>query len=386
MLVLPGAVDMHVHMRGGSQRAKEDWRTGSESALAGGVTVVVDQPNTIPPLADAARFADRVTEARAQSRCNFAINGGVLPGTDMPGLWKAGAMAFGELFCATSSYAEALSPGVLVRALEQAARIAALATIHAETILEGRDCDLASHHALRSPGGEARAVGAVRAKNSAGCRLHFCHLSTGAAIDAAGDSTVEVTPHHLILSMEEFDGPDPRGKVNPPLRAASDRDTLWARWDRVDVLASDHAPHTAAEKSVDFSEAPSGMPGVETMVPLLLAACRARRIPLITLMEKSSWKPATILGIPRAGFAVGDRADFAVYPEQEERVRAENLHSRAGWTPFEGRPATFPELVVQGGLVAFRGGEYAYAAPRWFPGRGYIPPAQMENGADTARP
>lgn len=384
--VLPAAVDMHVHMRGGRQGAKEDWRTGSRSALAGGVTLVVDQPNTLPPLTTGALAADRVREALASSCCHFAVNGGVSPGADLRGLWRAGVMAFGEVFAAPSSFAEGLAPGDLERLLAKIGDLRGLATIHAEEANPGPDTSLPAHHALRSPAGEARAVAEVRRLNRNSARLHFCHMSTAASVDAAGGSSVEVAPHHLLLSLEMFDPEDPEGKVNPPLRPEAEVKRLWSRWDRIHAIASDHAPHTREEKALAFDLAPSGIPGVETMVPLLVARCRERKIPLQELTEKTSWGPSGILGIPRAGFAVGERADFALYPGKAGEVRADDLHSRAGWTPYEGMGAVFPEIVVMGGRVAYRFGDFPPASPRWFPGRGYIGTGQMKNGADTARP
>ncbi|MEN6394968.1 MAG: dihydroorotase [Methanoregula sp.] len=368
--VLPAAVDVHVHMRGGSQSAKEDWSTGSMSALAGGVTVVVDQPNTIPPLTTPEAFLARVREAQAHSFCSFAINSAVTPDTPLETMWAAGAMAFGETFFAPSSYGEALGIAELSRALDRIQAIGGLATIHAEGVSPGEDIDLATHDALRSKEQEREAVLAVQACNTGGCRLHFCHMSTAGAIDAA-KGTVEVTPHHLFLSREKTGAADSRFKVNPPVRSEKERKNLWERWDRIDMIASDHAPHTKAEKMQPFATAPSGVPGVETMVPLLMAAVLDRRITLPDLIQKTSTAPATLIGIPPAGFAPGDRADFALYPHNAVTIEPELLHSRCGWTPFEGFRAVFPDTVIQGGAVAYDQGEFCHSEPVWFAGRGY---------------
>jgi len=386
MIVLPGAIDMHVHMRGRSQKEKEDWESGSRSALAGGVTLVVDQPNTVPPLTTPASFSERVREARESSLCHFAINAGVAPGTDPYPLWAAGAMAFGEIFTAASSYGSGLSPSELGVVLDSVRSIGGLCTVHAEEVGSGEDRDLRAHHAIRSPEGEARAVECVRQVNRAGCRLHFCHMSSALSIQKAGDSTVEVTPHHLFLALDDFSPEDPRGKVNPPIRPEVVRRELWSAWDRIDALASDHAPHTLHDKERPFPDAPAGIPGVETMIPLVLSACLRNKVSLSSLMEKTSYGPAGVLGIRAAGFSVGDRADFAVYPRVESQVRVDDLHSRAGWSPFEGMPAIFPEVVVMAGDVVYRSGAFEKGKPRWFTGRGYIPGVQTGNGADTARP
>jgi dihydroorotase len=370
LLVLPAAIDMHVHMRGGVQSAKEDWQSGSMSAIAGGVTVVVDQPNTVPPITTPASLHDRVCDAQKNSYCSFAVNSGVTPDTPLESMWQEGAMAFGETFFASSSYGDAISDAALRPALERIHALGALATIHAERIDEGEDTDLVFHNQVRSPDGELDAVKAVSRLNPGGCRLHFCHLSTKRSIDAAAGS-VEVTPHHLFLSLEDFDTADPFGKVNPPLRTEKERKQLWGRWERIDVIASDHAPHTREEKAQAFSTAPSGICGLETMVPLLLARVIDGKISLQSVIEKTSSKPAEILGLPRAGFSVGDRADFALYRKIPAPVMPEMLHSKCGWTPFEGHLALFPTTVIRGGKVVYQDGKFFKEEPIWFSGRGY---------------
>jgi len=369
LLVLPAAIDMHVHMRGGNQSAKEDWKSGSMSALAGGVTVVVDQPNTVPPITTSKHLSNRVCDAQTNSWCNFAINSSVTAQTHLEEMWRAGAMAFGETFFAPSSYGDAIGDAALSRAMERIHAVDGLLTIHAEEVSDNSDTGMISHDHSRSPEGELQAVKAVRRLNKAGCRLHFCHLSTKRSIDAAS-GTVEVTPHHLFLSLEDFEDNDPFGKVNPPLRTDRERKHLWGRWDRIDIIASDHAPHTREEKAQDFSGAPSGIPGVETLLPLLLARVIDGKIPLQSVIEKTSYKPAELLGIPRAGFSVGNRADFALYRKNPTPITTEMLHSKCGWTPFEGHFALFPTTVIMGGKVVYQDGEFFKADPHWFSGKG----------------
>jgi len=371
LLVLPAAIDMHVHMRGGTQSAKEDWKSGSMSALAGGVTVVVDQPNTVPPVTTAKLLLDRVSDAQKNSWCNFAVNSSVTASTDPVEMWRAGAMAFGETFFAPSSYGDAIGEGALSRAMERIRAFDGLLTIHAEEVSGMPGTGMISHDRNRPPEGELHAVKAVRRLNKAGCRLHFCHLSTKRSIDSAEEDTVEVTPHHLLLSLEDFEDNDPWGKVNPPLRTEKERKHLWGRWDRIDIIASDHAPHTRLEKAQDFSGAPSGIPGVETLLPLLLARVIDGKIPLKSVIEKTSYTPAELLGIPRAGFTSGDRADFALFGRIPTPVTADMLHSKCGWTPFEGHFALFPITVVMGGRVVYQEGEFFRADTRWFSGKGF---------------
>src|SRR5208283_2240360 len=166
LFVLPAAVDVHVHMRGGSQSAKEDWKTGSASALAGGVTVVVDQPNTLPPLTTPDAYAARVREAKEHSLCSYAINSGVTPDTPLEEMWVKGAAAFGEIFYAPSSYAESVDIADISCALRRIRALGGLATIHAEGIVQGKDTGLAAHDTLRSARHETEAVRAVQEGNT----------------------------------------------------------------------------------------------------------------------------------------------------------------------------------------------------------------------------
>jgi len=374
LLVLPAGVDMHVHMRGGALEAhKEDWRAGSRAALAGGVTLVVDQPNTDPPLTTVEAFRARVKEAERDSLCHFGVNAGAVPGAPLSDLWRAGAMAFGEIFLSPSTGSRGVSPGGMRDLLKEIRVLGALATIHAEKALKTRADDLASYSVSRSPEGEVRAVEEVKAMALAGTRLHFCHLSTSDAVSASVPFTSEVTPHHLLLSQQDFRADDPKGKVNPPLRRDTLRERLFASWDRISVLASDHAPHTLEEKSGGFASAPAGMPGVETMIPLLIPKVLSGEITPGSLIAKTSVNPCSVLGIPAPGFSLGDRADFALYPGEVTTVQAERLHSRCGWTPFEGKEAVFPETVILGGGILFQAGDFTRGENRWFPGRGYIP-------------
>jgi dihydroorotase len=360
-------------MRGGRQSAKEDWGSGSRSALAGGVTVVVDQPNTVPPLTTPDRLRARVLEAKSGSLCHFAINSGVTHDTPLKAMWSAGAMAFGEAFFAPSSYGDAVTPQELARALGEISLLDAMATIHAEEIVPCADDNLISHDRARPAAGELRAVEAVRSCNTAGCRLHFCHMSTKSAVGAA-PGTVEVTPHHLFLSLEQPHVPAAFCKVNPPVRTEKERKGLWSVWKRIDVIASDHAPHTRSEKEQPFALAPSGIPGVETMVPLLMAEVLKRKISLQDVILKTSANPASLLGIPPAGFSPGDRGDFALYPESAATIDPDQLHSKCGWTPFEGLPAVFPRCVVLGGMVVYEDGEFSPGDPSWLAGKGFFPP------------
>ena len=156
-----------------------------------------------------------------------------------------------------------------------------------------------------------------------------------------------------------------------PIRDERERRKLWSQWNKIDVIASDHAPHTLMEKRTPFAHAPSGIPGVETMIPLLLAEVMNKKISLSDVIRKTSLAPATILGLPTAGFSPGNRADFALYPKVQTQIIGDNLHSKCGWTPYEGHRAVFPSRVILGGEQVYFDGEFTKGSPEWFPGGGY---------------
>jgi dihydroorotase len=383
-IVMPAAVEMHVHMRSGVQREKEDWESGSRSALAGGVTLVVDQPNTVPPLTTEEAIRERVADAQAHSMCHFAVNGGIDQGVDLTELWRSGVAAFGEIFTGPSSYGSAVPHEMLCGVFRELKELGARVTIHAEEVCLIQARNLEEHHHSRPPAGEERAIRAVRHDNRAEIPLHFCHMSTAGAVLAAGGASVEVTPHHLFLALENFDPMDTYGKVNPPIRPEHERRRLWELWDRIDVIASDHAPHTGYDKMASFENAPSGVPGVETMMPLLMAHVLNKRCSRVSVIEKTSYRPSTILDIPPAGFTPGCRADFALYPRHCTLIDPDMLHSRAGWTPFAGHEAAFPVFVIMGSDLVFEEGQFFPGHPRWYHGKGNH--EVMNDGAEKAQP
>ncbi|MBN2733431.1 MAG: dihydroorotase [Methanomicrobiaceae archaeon] len=376
-ICLPGAVDMHVHMRGGQKQShKETWESGSKSAVAGGVTTVVDQPNTIPSITNAETFTDRLNEAKKAAFCNFGINGGVQHDSRIDEMYRAGALAFGETFFAESSYGSAVDAQFLKESFLKISKINALATIHAETVLEGVDDSLFNHDILRSQQGEAEAVDLVLKTAPSDLKLHFCHLSSPLSIERIhkrSNTTFEVMPHHLFLSTEMFGEKDGKAKVNPPLRHERTRQQLWEKWNDIDVIASDHAPHTLSEKtSYEFHSVPSGLPGVETMMPLLMAMVIEKKISLNSLIQKTVYNPSRILGIESSGYIKGCKGDFALYPKKTAKIKADLLHSHAGWTPYEGMQGVFPDIVIIGGDIVYDKGEFYRGSGRWIKGKGYI--------------
>ena len=226
------------------------------------------------------------------------------------------------------------------------------------------------HHASRPPQGEAIAVekvAKVAVSTGVASHCHIAHLSCMEALVALGNwgCSAEVAPHHLFLDKRR-DDLGAMGKVNPPLRTHVDRAVLWdalASGD-IPIMASDHAPHTREEKEWPFQDAPSGIPGVETMVPMAMVEARSGRLSLERLVDATATRPAAFLGLERRALEVGLEAHIAVYhPKAEVTIRADKLHQHCGFTPYEGMKAIFPLLVIGPGGVLVDDGEFQLNRP-----------------------
>jgi dihydroorotase len=372
-LLLPGGVDAHVHFREPGAPHKETWRTGSRSAAAGGVTTVVDQPNTDPPTTTGAAYDQK--ELRADdSVVDYGINGGVTPDWDPETLFDRPVFALGEVFLADSTGDMGIDDTLFEDAVHRASEAGVAVTVHAEdaTLFDGDARDRAGEgtgrganadawSAYRTAEAEIAAVErAVEIGADAGARLHVAHTSTPEAVDVVADApgtvTCEVTPHHCLLSREDPGDLGTFGRMNPPLRSEKRRSALYDRVvrGRVDLVATDHAPHAREEKEARLLDAPSGVPGVETMVPLLLAETLDGPLTIERVRDLTAANPADAFGLDRKGrVAAGMDADLALYDLDRARpVRGTRLHSKCGWTPFEGRTAVFPEwTLVRGDRV-----------------------------------
>lgn len=361
MIIIPGAIDMHVHFREPGHTHKENWESGSISAAAGGVTTVVDQPNTYPPVNDAESYREKLNLAKRGSVVDFCLNGG--PG-DVESLLRVGASAIGEIFMYE------MSEERLAGILDAVERLGALATVHAEDgeIIKRYSEPLREirepyvHSRARPPIAEVSAID--RALSISRCRLHICHISTADGLDLVRGRrnrrvSCEVVPHHLFLSRRDYRRLGTFLKVNPPLRNPAECDALWdgLRRGDIDVIASDHAPHLPEEKRDDIWHAPPGIPGVETMLPLMLYAVKSNMITLDRVVDALSRRPASILGLRSKGeIAIGKDADLVIFdPKRQERIDVQRLHSRADWTPYEGKKAIFPVMTLVRGSVVFDG-------------------------------
>lgn len=352
-LVTPGFIDIHVHFRDLNESYKEDWFSGSSAAAAGGVTVVVDQPNTKPPVLNLRSFEQKRKEAKRKSIVDFGINGGVKGNLRELRKLEERVFAFGEVFLGPST--GELEIGY--RELEEAMKVVKKRKfcIHAEDgemirrFSHLRDERAESHSLSRPPECEIFAVKRVLEISQ---NVHFSHISTKGALDLISKSsaTCEVTPHHLLLSTSDYRRLGNFGIVNPPLRTDEDVRALRERIQEIDVLASDHAPHLPEEKE----EGASGLPGVETMVPLMMSLVRKGELSLNQLIKMGCENPARIFGIEGRGrIEEGFYADIVIFEKREREIRAENLHSKCGWTPYEGFSALHPKIVIRRGEVIF---------------------------------
>jgi len=361
--LLPGMVDMHVHLRQPGFGHKETWRTGTHSAAAGGVTTVVDQPNTDPPTVDGTAFDEKCGFAD-DAIVDFGLNGGVTGDWEPDSLFDRPLCALGEVFLADSTGEMGIDEALFVKALERAGDL--LVTVHAEdeSLFEpaARDrSDADAWSAYRRADAEIAATRrACRLAAERDRRIHVAHASTPESVDAAAraGSTCEVTPHHVLLSRRDLAELGTHGRMNPPLRRERHRRKLFERVadGTVDVVATDHAPHTREEKAADIWAAPSGVPGVETALPLLLAEARRGRLGVDRIRDLTARNPAAILGLPEKGtLTPGTHADLVLVDmSSTETVSATDLHTNCGWTPFEGHEAVFPEWTMCRGQIIYR--------------------------------
>ena len=356
LVVVPGLIDMHVHLREPGGEAKETIATGSRAAAKGGFTTVCAMPNT-NPVNDNIRVTERILAGAARtSLVNVLPVAAISKGSrgeelvDMAGLCAAGAVAFSD------DGRPVAGSRFMNRALEAAKALGALVIDHCE------DRDLsgdgvmhegAVSRRLRVRGIPASAEEVMVARDlilarELGTRIHIAHLSTAGgllALRAAKDqgvaATAEVTPHHLLLTDAALEGRDPDFKMNPPLRSPEHVEALAGavKSGLVDVIATDHAPHTAGEKSRGLDKAPFGIVGLETAVALLLDRLVHKKvIPLGRFVELLSSNPARILGLRDKGrIAVGADADLTILNLAKAGTIDKNaFESKGRSTPFDG--------------------------------------------------
>lgn len=370
LLVLPGLIDVHVHVREPGATAKEDWATATRAALAGGVTTILDMPNNPAPTTSAARVREKLALAAARACCDFGVYLGAT--ADNVGL----AADLSDLIAGVKVYLGSTTGSLLTDdwALLYAHLRATPADLPLVVHAEDEQCLRAfagaspdDHNRNRPPiCAELAVAHAIAAARAAGRGLHLAHASTAAEVLAVAEArrlvpgmSCEVCPHHLFLSAEDALRLGGQGKVNPPLRPAAEVAALWRALPLVDLVATDHAPHTPPEKARPYADAPAGFPGLETLLPLLLLAARDGRLTLPRLVELTAAAPARLFGLRGKGrLAPGQDADVLLLdPAPEHVLDPAHLHTKAKATPFAGwtLPGAVRALWRRGELVVENG-------------------------------
>jgi allantoinase len=372
MYVLPGAIDVHVHSRDPGFPEKEDFGTLTEAAAAGGVTTVIDMPNTVPAVDNEAVLEAKAALARSRSKVDFGL-WGLIRSTSNPDQLEAMAAAGAVGFKAYLGYAFSLSRkrvqysvdlddpdleappdyGTLARLAPVVARLGVPLAIHAEdpAVLNAFRRPILNYEDLleaRPAQAEAVAISAAAAiAKESGVRVHIAHLSSAMGLQAAEDAmragaslTLETCPQYLLLTEEDFGRRGNAMKMLPPIRTASDRDALVEGLNRgvITVVATDHAPHTDEEKSLHFEEALPGSPGVQTLYLSCLEL--AKKLGDVWLAPKwVSEAPAALVALQesKGALAAGFDADIVIVdPNGHTRVRPELMRSRQRHAALDG--------------------------------------------------
>ena len=375
-LVLPGAVDAHVHFRDPGMTTKEDFGTGTLAAAFGGVTTVFEMPNTNPPTVMAEDIENKRDIASGKAWVDFGLFAGVDSRHD-PTKMNAHAIGYKIFMGSSTGSLLVTKDSDIAGALAKISATGKVVSVHAEDdgyIIREPEKELRDHNRNRPPYAEVSAINRLT-KLHGNARINVCHVTSREAMAALQGTgfTKEATVHHMLLDDSMPLGG--LGKVNPPLRSKDDRMAMLDAFvkGKVDMLASDHAPHGHDEKAGDFDNAPSGVPGVETSVPIMMAMVKRGLVPLERLVSAACQRPAEIFGIRKGIIEVGRDADLMVVdPKNVTEIKTKHLHSKCGWTPYEGFEAIFPtavflrgmELVESNTLVGERKGRDVVVAGR----------------------
>jgi dihydroorotase len=364
--LLPGAIDVHVHFRDPGYPDKEDFATGTAAAAFGGVTTVFDMPNTIPPTGTGEILAGKHAIAAASAHVDFGLYG--LLGEDtiahVPELIDGGVIGFKLYMGNTFGNIPSPSTGAMLEAFEVVAQTGKRISLHAETatIMARREARMAAagrrdplaHLAARPALVAIEAVSrAALLAEWTGARIHILHISSADELRPLAeakrrgvDITGETCPHYLMLSSDDYARCGGVIRVNPPVREARHQEPLWRALadGTVDMIATDHAPHTPEEKTRnDIWSVDCGFPGVETQMPLMLTESAAGRFSICDYVRWSAFNPARIWGLyPRKGtIAPGADADIAVVDlARSWTIDDAKIQSRSKISPWHGRAVT----------------------------------------------
>ena len=373
--ILPGVIDSQVHFREPGNEHKEDLETGSRAAVMGGVTAVFEMPNTSPTTTSAEALEDKLSRAHHRMFCDFAFYmGGTRENAEqLSELERLPGCSGVKVFAGSST------GNLLVEDDDGLARIFAnisrRAAFHSEDEFRLRDRmdervegDPSSHPVWRDVEAAVKCTERLlRLAREAGSRVHILHISTAEEMPILARNkdiaTVEATPQHLTLAgPDAYDRLGTLAQMNPPLRGEENREGIWWGLEQgvVDVLGSDHAPHTLDEKAASYPASPSGMPGVQTLVPIMLNHVNAGRLTLERFVDLTAHGPGRIFALAGKGrIAVGYDADFTIVDlKRRETITNDQAESRSGWTPFDGMEVTgWPVATIIRGRRVMAEGE-----------------------------
>ena len=374
LTLIPGVIDPQVHFREPGLEYKEDLHTASYACARGGVTSFLEMPNTRPLTTTQATLDDKLQRAAQKSLVNYGFFIGATP-ENLPDLLTAKPTCGIKIFMGSSHGALLVSKEAELEPIFATGK--RLIAVHAEDqarIIERRKLftgvsDPAVHSQIQDEEVALNATKlALKLSKKYQRRLHILHLSTGIEAELLRQDkpswvTAEVTPQHLLLNTEAYAQIGTLAQMNPPLRSPENNEILWqALLDGViDFIATDHAPHTLEEKAQTYPNTPSGMPGVETSLPLMLTQAMQGRCTLAQVVRWMSTAVAEAYCIPNKGaIAVGYDADLVLVNLQNYRpVLREELQTKCGWSPFEGWQLTgWPAVTIVGGQVAYNRGKF----------------------------
>lgn len=367
--ILPGCIDAHVHFREPGLTHKEDFSTGSIAALAGGITTILDMPNTKPPTVTIEALKEKRALAQEKCKCNFGFHFGVSE-ENFDEVLKAEKEpdVYGFKFFVGESTGGMNASYELLERLFQAVKKPVIVHAEDQGCIEENSKkytdkdDPAVHSLIRSDKCAYEAVKHVlHLAKKYNHKVHIAHVSSLLEIGEirkfkTDKVTCEVAPHHLFLNLHEYAAQGNFVKTNPPLRTSGDQDALWSAIDdgTIDIIATDHAPHLFKEKDVSYLKAPSGVPGVETMLPLLLNEVNRGRLTLNKVSELTSLRPAEIFGLSGKGkIEKGYDADLVICDMLVEKiVKNDHLKTKCKWSPFNGwKLLGWPVITVCSGKV-----------------------------------
>jgi len=380
MLVLPGVIDVHVHLRDQELSSKEDFYSGTCAAANGGVTLAVDMPNNRPVTMSSGTLRERMRIASKKIIINVAFYSAFPENIDeIKQIVHTGAKAF-KIFL--SHKVGGLDPDdedKVISAFKEVADVNVPIAVHAEDSVFlreklkkiGNQNSIDAYLEVHSVEAEIRGImRVIRFMRETSARVHVCHVSTSEGLKTilreksrALPISCEATPHHLLLSEKDFKKIGNIALMNPPLRPLSD--TLYLRWalenGLIDVVASDHAPHALREKDASsIWDASAGIPGIETMLPLMLTMVNKGQISISTLVKVLSENPSRIFGFKDRGQIIeGFYADLVVVDlKREWTIDSSEFYSKAKFSPFDGwRVKGKPEKTFVNGVLVMDEGE-----------------------------